>query len=434
VQQDAQEFLGFLFDVLDKQTEKTRFKYLLGSIFGGKSFSQLICEGGCGTVRNNIEDFNNLSLEVKNHRTLKDSLDKYVSQEKIEDFKCDNCKKSVTVTKKNSIAELPNVLIVHLQRILFDYDNLQNNKINSRLEFPFNLNMKSYTTEVLSNNDNKINKSSTVDSSSFIIYEKDDSYYDYNLVGIVVHTGSADAGHYYSYINVRREGSLDQTQFNKDTNEGVYNWLEFNDSNINPFDLKNLEEECFGGCDGFGEDNISWLNRPSDEKEKGKSAYILFYERKKKKPIKMLIEKDLVLEDQSSYIEVDKSNKFEIEKQYDIFNSESETYFKKDTLETVFLDKEKEEFYQYEGFYNIKKLVPKRDFDEVYLDNMTFLNDQKIFNIHFNDFFNRTLLSLKSLVKEKRMKENDTRMILTICVNYLFNVFTKSSFKKVFSK
>ena len=64
----------------------------------------MICEGGCGTVKNNIEDFYNLSLEVKNHKTLKESLDKYISEERIEDYKCDVCKKNVSLVKRNSLA------------------------------------------------------------------------------------------------------------------------------------------------------------------------------------------------------------------------------------------------------------------------------------------------------------------------------------------
>ena len=32
---------------------------------------------------------------------------------------------------------------------------------------------------------------------------KDDSYYEYQLVGVLVHSGSADAGHYYSFIKDR---------------------------------------------------------------------------------------------------------------------------------------------------------------------------------------------------------------------------------------
>lgn len=33
----------------------------------------------------------------------------------------------------------------------------------------------------------------------------DDSEYEYRLVGIVDHMGSADAGHYLSYINVEND-------------------------------------------------------------------------------------------------------------------------------------------------------------------------------------------------------------------------------------
>jgi ubiquitin carboxyl-terminal hydrolase 34 len=40
----------------------------------------------------------------------------------INDFKCENCQKKVDVEKRQLIAEPPNVLIVHLQRIQFNFD------------------------------------------------------------------------------------------------------------------------------------------------------------------------------------------------------------------------------------------------------------------------------------------------------------------------
>lgn len=52
----------------------------------------------------------------------------------------------------------------------------------------------------------------------------------YDLVGVVAHNGGAQYGHYYSYI--------------KNEND---QWLDFNDSNVKMFDLKNLEQEWFGG-------------------------------------------------------------------------------------------------------------------------------------------------------------------------------------------
>lgn len=55
----------------------------------------------------------------------------------------------------------------------------------------------------------------------------------YKLAGVVVHIGAAEFGHYFSYINVDRQG-----------NE---KWLEFNDSKVKEFNVKNLESESFGG-------------------------------------------------------------------------------------------------------------------------------------------------------------------------------------------
>lgn len=52
----------------------------------------------------------------------------------------------------------------------------------------------------------------------------------YKLKGVVNHTGTAEGGHYYSYIKT-----------NEDT------WCEFNDSIVKMFDPKDLEKECFGG-------------------------------------------------------------------------------------------------------------------------------------------------------------------------------------------
>jgi ubiquitin C-terminal hydrolase len=35
-------------------------------------------------------------------------------------------------------------------------------------------------------------------------YEGENECYEYKLVGVTVHVGTADAGHYYSYINTNR--------------------------------------------------------------------------------------------------------------------------------------------------------------------------------------------------------------------------------------
>jgi hypothetical protein len=40
---------------------------------------------------------------------------------------------------------MPNVLIVHLQRIVFSFDTFMNDKINSRFEFPQVMDLKDYS-------------------------------------------------------------------------------------------------------------------------------------------------------------------------------------------------------------------------------------------------------------------------------------------------
>lgn len=96
---------------------------------------------------------------------------------------------------------------------------------------------------------------------------KDNSYYEYELTGVLIHSGSADSGHYYSFIKER---------------ESKGRWLEFNDTHVREFDFKNLGAECFGGnketkVSGGLLDEFS----PADARlfERCRNAYLLIYER-----------------------------------------------------------------------------------------------------------------------------------------------------------
>ena len=109
------------------------------------------------------------------------------------------------------------------------------------------------------------------------------------MVGVTIHTGTANAGHYYSYINTRRGAS----EYNPDNKlweqPNLDPWKEFNDSCVSDFNFEKLENECFGG-DGK-ESNDFGLSMMSSSTY-GKSAYMLVYERRVKKPIKVLVEKE----------------------------------------------------------------------------------------------------------------------------------------------
>ena len=81
----------------------------------------------------------------------------------INDYECDNCKKKVDISKRILISQAPNVLIIHLQRIIFNFDTFRNDKINSFFEFPFHLDLKPYSFFEVMKNENRLNKKQAED-------------------------------------------------------------------------------------------------------------------------------------------------------------------------------------------------------------------------------------------------------------------------------
>jgi hypothetical protein len=117
-------------------------------------------------------------------------------------------------------------------------------KIKSCLEFPKQLYMKYYCTEHLQQKENNGGEAAQKEDQkedselNTFVYSKEDNYYTYELVGVIVHIGIATA-FYYSYINVKWDGEGDIWTFNPESNSNK--WLIFNDSSR--FNSKSYEEE-----------------------------------------------------------------------------------------------------------------------------------------------------------------------------------------------
>jgi ubiquitin C-terminal hydrolase len=66
--------------------------------------------------------------------------------------------------------------------------------------------------------------------------KQDESDFEFKLVGVVCHMGSADAGHYLSYINVERDRENSDNLGNKTRETWLatdkQKWLEFNDRTV----------------------------------------------------------------------------------------------------------------------------------------------------------------------------------------------------------
>lgn len=289
LQQDSHEFVNLSFDRLEHLIKSTPQKYLIKDTFSAKQCTHMTCSN-CGYVKQKIEDYYILSLPVKNFSKLEDSFKAYTDGEVICDFKCDNCEQKVDINKRCSFIDVPNILMIHLQKITFNFDTLLNEKISDRFEFPTYLNMENYNIRKIVEKhgikDPEINKYAYIDDENF----------EYRLVGVIIHQGVAEAGHYYSLICTDSKLKDKTNEYMSDTSQ--FQWTEFNDTTIKSFDFKrNFEEECFGkssaqayaASSDWGNDGWQSLSGGSS-----KSAYVLIYEKRVSKNTRMLVDYETV--------------------------------------------------------------------------------------------------------------------------------------------
>ena len=399
-QQDSQEFYNNFCDKIENCLKKTKLKYIVTDVFAGKSCSSVTCEN-CKYVSNRFEDFYNLTVEVKNFNNLNDSLQKINVPEIIDEFKCSNCNQKVTIKKVTALNKLPNVLIVQLKRFSLNYDTGNTQKVNSKFEFPKILNLKQFCSE-------HFNTEETLDT-----YNRVDDYYEYELKGINVHRGSADRGHYFSFIDVNRDGknNLINTYAKEE-------WLQFNDSHVSEFNIDTIEEECFGGS--------------SQGHENYQNAYLLLYERRKKTPIKILIEEKNIDKEKDDIVEITEENKSSIYKKYDLSRikpdiKEEELYNK------IFFDKEKNEYFKYIPYYNIPKYAPRKVYNAIMKENNS-TPSPKSFDSQRKNYLKEYKNVLFGVVKEEGFDINNENFddgiketIISIVLNYFMKVITSNN-------
>ena len=100
-------------------------------------------------------------------------------------------------------------------RYKFNMESMAREKVNTHFSFPIHINMGKYTETFLVGDNTGPNTpaaatgvapggprstaaSSTVDSSSSQLEEL-----NYELIGVTVHTGAAESGHYYCFVRDR---------------------------------------------------------------------------------------------------------------------------------------------------------------------------------------------------------------------------------------
>lgn len=251
VQQDVNEFFNLLLDCLERELDALRlpnnedaFKSELGGAFLNEITSG---DPNYDYFTSNEEHFNTITIDVKNVHSMQNGLEKFFQPTIFDgDNKLHVDKYQTKIVAKKSTwlsKDLPKTLVVMLKRFEYDMRNYTRYKLNDFFEFPLDLNLQKHV------------KSGTLSESIEVL--GDGALYSYKLKGVLVHSGSSEFGHYYSYICVNGK------------------WMEFNDTKVADFDPtpENIRREWFGG------ESEDAKNFVSAGRQSSKSAYILFYER-----------------------------------------------------------------------------------------------------------------------------------------------------------
>lgn len=366
IQMDTQEFLNMLFDRIDTKLKGTPYENVLKQHLGGVYSNEFICQG-CPHYKDREEEFYAISLNVKNKKTIQDSLDSFVEGEMLEGdnaYLCGKCNKKVDTLKRTCIKRLPPTVVLHLKRFEFDFDTMQKQKLNDRLEFPRNINFKPFTKEGLGGVGSKQRMDAEEDGKAAEEKEEEhpDEYYEYELSGVLVHTGSADRGHYYSFIKER----LTEEEQQQGKNPA---WFEFNDTFVRDFDPEQLEDECFGGEEirrrqyyssamSARANQVSRGGQDHMMMEKYRNAYLLFYDRVKK---------------------TNASDEKEAKEQSVEAKEEQEKKEEEIIKKAIQASREKAE-------------LPPAIFDRIWEENVTYWRDKNVFDVDYFEFLHKVVM------------------------------------------
>lgn len=363
-QHDAVEFFNSVVDCIDEAMKQLSGEQICSKVLGGTFADQKICKG-CPHRYSREESFTLLSVDVKHSQRLSESLEQYVKGDLLEGpnaYHCEKCNKKIDAVKRTCIKKLPAVLAIQLKRFDYDWEREIAVKSNEYFEFPRELDMEPYTVRGVARierqqelakkqqmqkqleqqlkqqqQDAESESSTTVKSSigdlkseleslntqCELNLDEDEEGEDasvtsvysnnYRLVGIVVHSGQANGGHYYSFIQNKLPSSgvtssddepsiqpsipggagAKQADTNANSNETATsgsvsslnsnenNWFKFDDNEVTEFkmDDEEMRNQCYGG-DYTGEVYDNVMKRMAYKKQKRWwNAYILFYER-----------------------------------------------------------------------------------------------------------------------------------------------------------
>jgi ubiquitin carboxyl-terminal hydrolase 22/27/51 len=265
-QQDAHEFFGFILNSLheaniedDEKPEKPidakDCECIVHQTFGGLLRSTVTC-GTCKNTTTALDPVMDLSLDVKNAgfsikkkklamingtQTVKEALpmdlseclERFTNAETLstDSYFCRKCNENREAKKKLTLARLPPVLPIHLKRFSHTKSNSQSNKVDTKVRFPFTLDLAPYISSAAAQAKAKPHAPAEDDPDNIDVKTRGSNGAGkdaappepiYELSSVVVHKGKIDNGHYVSYARQGQE------------------WFRFDDSMVVQVDEKEV--------------------------------------------------------------------------------------------------------------------------------------------------------------------------------------------------
>ncbi len=323
-QQDAFDFFISMTDQIDEHLKKLNKEPIFKNVFEGTFSNQFICKD-CPHKYEREEVFLGLNLPIKSGN-LEESLSQFVKDELLDgqnSYYCEKCNEKRSAIKRTCIKKLPKYLCIQLKRFDYDWESNRSLKFDDYFQFPRRLDVAPYTYESINKtrDDDQtdqmdtaipyIDQQSSTTISSKCSTQLNDEMIKYELVGIVVHSGQANAGHYYSFIREPKSNHLNSEQelyeleqlnqsfeetFPSAQNqiisdaiglnpEASEKWYKFNDTTVEEinFDMSTMIEECFGGT--FTQ--TSDYKMLPEERVRYWNGYMLFYKEPENSSLKL---------------------------------------------------------------------------------------------------------------------------------------------------
>nr|XP_023674608.1 ubiquitin carboxyl-terminal hydrolase 24 isoform X1 [Paramormyrops kingsleyae] len=413
-QQDAYEFFTSLVDQLDEHLKKIGREQIFKNTFQGVFSDQKICKD-CPHRYEREETFMALNLGVTSCQSLEISLDQFVRGEVLEGsnaYYCEKCKEKRTTVKRTCIKSLPGVLVIHLMRFGFDWESGRSIKYDEQIRFPWVLNMEPYTVSGTARQDCSADHGENGRSgelgSGGSPRKKVTISENYELVGVVVHSGQAHAGHYYSFIKDRRGAARGK-------------WYKFNDNVVEEFDMNDetLEYECFGG--EYRPKVYDQSNPYPDVRRRYWNAYMLFYQRISDQNSPVLPKKSRVsvMRQEAEDLSLSAPSSPEISPQ----SSPRPPRANSDRLSLLTRLVRKGEK---KGLFVEK--MPARIYQMVRDENLKFMKNRDVYN---SDYFNfaLSLASVNATKLKHPLYQEMAKVSLQLAVNFLFHTYLRTKKK-----